>query len=253
MAFFHTNDPERELLFDCFTRRGYSGTALSDKINEAKAMIEEGKPLAYITNEAYFFDSLFYVDERVLIPRPDTERLCEKAIPLLKKGSVFADLGTGSGAIALTVLKHCPDSRAVALDLSEKALAVAEKNAASLGLSERVEFIRGDMKEITFPNESFDLILSNPPYIPTDDIARYPSLSYEPILALDGGRDGMDFYRALLIRHRAALKKGGGFLFEIGFDQSEAIRTLAAGLGYTCEVYKDYGKNDRVALLFPIV
>ena len=102
-----------------------------------------------------------------------------------------------------------------------------------------------------FENERFDLVISNPPYIPTADILKYPSLVYEPQMALDGGADGLDFYKALLTRQRYILSENGGFLFEIGFDQGEAMRSLGKALGYSVEIYKDYCKNDRVALLYP--
>ncbi len=231
---------------------GIFGKALDEKVCEGLRRIDEGYPLAYLVKEAYFYDLVFTVDERVLIPRPDTERLCEKAIALLPKGATFIDLGTGSGCIAVTVLYHRPDVKGIAVDLSAEALEVARYNAERYGVSDRLTFIEGDMKAPLFDGVRFDLIISNPPYIPTADILKYPSLVYEPQRALDGGEDGMDFYRAILTGYHAFLCEKGGFLFEIGFDQGEAIRALGASLGYSVEVYKDYGKNDRVALLYPI-
>ena len=225
---------------------------MKQAILDAEEAIAHGKPIAYLTNEAFFYDHSFYVDEAVLIPRPDTERLCEKAIARLPKGAVFADLGTGSGCIALTVLCHRPDTRAIAVDLSPEALGVARRNAETLGLLDRVTFTLGDMRQAPLQDKTVEFILSNPPYIPTEDIARYPSLAYEPQMALDGGKDGLDFYRSLLVTLRNNLSPGGGFLFEIGFDQGEAMRNLAIELGYSVEIFKDYGKNDRVALLYPI-
>ena len=231
---------------------GIFGKELEQKVDEGLRRIEEGYPLAYLVKEAYFYDLVFTVDERVLIPRPDTERLVEKAIVLLPEGATFVDFGTGSGCIAVTVLFHRPDLTAIAVDLSPDALAVAKHNAERYGVSERLTLLEGDMKTLTFDEKKFDYILSNPPYIPTADIMKYPSLVYEPQGALDGGADGMEFYRALLTRYKESLKENGGFLFEIGFDQGEAIRALGASLGYSAEVFKDYGKNDRVALLYPI-
>lgn len=230
---------------------GIFGKALEDKVNEGLRRIDEGYPLAYLVKEAYFYDLVFTVDERVLIPRPDTERLCEKAIALLPQGATFIDLGTGSGCIAVTVLFHRPDLRGVAVDLSPDALAVARHNAKRYGVDERLTFVEGDMKTVIDIGAPYDLVISNPPYIPTADIADYPSLVHEPQMALDGGEDGMDFYRALLVGYPSLLSAEGGFLFEIGFDQGQAIRALGESLGYTVEVYKDYGKNDRVALLYP--
>lgn len=230
---------------------GIFGQALDERVNEGLRRIAEGYPLAYLVKEAYFYDLVFTVDERVLIPRPDTERLVEKAIALLPEGARFIDFGTGSGCIAITILFHRPDVKGVAVDLSPDALAVAKRNAERYGVSDRLMLIRSDMKEPLFVDGSFDLVISNPPYIPTADIAEYPSLVHEPQGALDGGEDGMAFYRALLACHADRLKVGGGFLFEIGFDQGRAIRELAESAGYTVEVFKDYGKNDRVALLYP--
>lgn len=230
---------------------GIFGRELDEKVSEGLRRIDEGYPLAYLVKEAYFYDLVFTVDERVLIPRPDTERLCEKAITLLPKGATFVDLGTGSGCIAVTILFHRPDVKGIAVDLSPDALAVARHNAARYGVSDRLTFIEGDMTAVTLEGAPFDLVISNPPYIPTADIAKYPTLVYEPSMALDGGEDGMDFYRSILAGYRHLLAERGGFLFEIGFDQGDLIRRLGESLGYSVEVYKDYGKNDRVALLYP--
>lgn len=250
MAFFKTNDHEGEELLLFFTRQGLTGEALDLAVREAKRELSEGKPLAYITKEAYFYDRAFYVDEAVLIPRPDTEHIVEKAIGLLPKGAVFADLGTGSGCIAITVLMHRPDVSGFAVDLSKDALQVAEKNARDAGVLDRLTLVHGDMFENPLRDTRLDLVISNPPYIPTRDIARYPSLRFEPRMALDGGEDGMDFYRAILSGYQKNLCPKEVFLFEIGFDQGDAIRALAERNGYAAEVYKDYGKNDRLALLY---
>ncbi len=251
MAFFKTNDHERELLSAFYMKKGLSGEQLEEAILTAKGRLEEGMPLAYITGEEAFYDLVFEVNEDVLIPRPDTERLVEKAIGLLPQGGRFCDLGTGSGCIAVTLAKHRPDAFGMALDLSLKALAVAKRNAEANGVASQIVFCHKDMKEGLCEDERFDLILSNPPYIPKNDIAAYPSLAYEPIMALDGGEDGMDFYRSILDKYKGNLKPDGGFLFEIGFDQRDAISSLAASLGFTCQVEKDYGNNDRLAIVFP--
>lgn len=248
---FDMMDLESRLLTEYFQKSGLCGDELADAIRAAKEEIAKGKPLAYIIKEQAFYDLVFYVDERVLIPRPDTERLVEKVLAFLPQNARFLDLGTGSGCIPVTVLKHRPDVCATALDLSREALTVAKKNADLVGVCDRLTFCEGDMTKNPFADESFDAIISNPPYIPREDIKKYPSLSYEPQMALDGGVDGMDFYRVILSTYRNNLKAGGGFFFEIGFDQGDLMRSLAKELGYTCEIYKDYGKNDRVAVLFP--
>lgn len=211
-----------------------------------------GEPLAYLLSEQYFWRYRFTVTPDVLIPRPDTERLVEIALSLLPANGRFADLCTGSGAIALSITADRPDVRAQALDISDAALNVARENARALSVADRVEFLEADLFSDDPLTGEFDLILSNPPYIPHADIALYPSLAYEPQIALDGGEDGMDFYRAILSRFGGHLKKDGKILFEIGFDQRGKIGRLAEEFGYSCTVTKDYGGNDRVAKLTPI-
>ena len=249
MALYTTEDRDRALLEAYFRKEGLTGEVLETAIHKAEKEMAEGKPLAYIMEEAAFYDLLFFVNENVLIPRPDTERLVELAIQKIPRGGRFIDLGTGSGCIALTVLKHRPDLTAVAVDLSPDALRVAKVNAILLDLTDRVRFVQGDMKSLWFEDGVFDTVISNPPYIPCGDIPKYPTLSFEPRMALDGGEDGMDFYRAILSHYAHTLKKGGAFLFEIGFDQREAITALAKERGMDCKVTKDYGGNDRVALI----
>ena len=215
----------------------------------ALARYRSGEPLAYLLGEQYFWRYRFIVTPDVLIPRPDTERLVETALSILPVGGRFADLCTGSGAIALSVTADRPDLTADATDISEAALAVAERNAQSLGVGDRVRFHQADLFTDDLPQGLYDAIISNPPYIPAADIAAYPSLAYEPQIALNGGEDGMDFYRAILTRFAGHLKEGGCFLFEIGYDQGEQIRALGAAHGFDCTVTKDYGGNDRVAKL----
>lgn len=210
---------------------------------------ENGEPLAYLLGEEYFWRYRFIVTPDVLIPRPDTERLVELAINALPQNGRFADLCTGSGAIALSVSSDRPDAHCDALDISPAALDVAKENARLLGVGTRVRFYLADLLTDDPLEGEYDLILSNPPYIPSKDIALYPSLTYEPQIALDGGEDGMLFYHAILTRYGHHLKPRGAFLFEIGYDQGDAIRRLADELGYTCTVTKDYGGNDRVAKL----
>ena len=243
MALFQAFDREGELLKRYFEKEGYSKEALDAAVCSAKKEIENGKPLAYVIKEEAFYDLVFYVDERVLIPRPDTERLVEAVIASLARGGRFLELGTGSGCIPITILKHRPDLLGVSMDLSADALAVAEKNAAMICVSDRLVLRQGDMKQNPFEDELFDAVISNPPYIPRADIAKYPSLSYEPMMALDGGEDGMDFYRAIMTQYRKNLKAGGGFFFEIGFDQGDLIRSLGEEFGYTCKIIKDYGQR----------
>lgn len=209
----------------------------------------QGEPLAYLLGEEYFWRYRFTVTPDVLIPRPDTERLVELALSMLPKNGRFADLCTGSGAIALSIAADRPDSICDALDISSAALQVAKENAEALQVAQQVRFYCCDLFTEDPLTGEYDLILSNPPYIPSADIALYPSLAYEPQIALDGGKDGMCFYRAILARFAKHLKSGGAFLFEIGYDQGDAIHRLAKEFSYTCVVTKDYGGNDRVATL----
>lgn len=222
-----------------------------EELERAAAAVDGGEPLAYVIGEWYFYGLTFKLDRDCLVPRPDTEHVVEKAISLLPPGGLFADLGCGSGCIALSILKERPDVRAILCDISQGALDMARQNAADLGVNDRADFILGDMRrDILPPGEAFDAIISNPPYIRTDVI---PTLSEqvrrEPALALDGGRDGLDFYRAILDVYPARLAHDGHIIFEIGYDQADDLRRLCAERSFVCEIFCDYGGNDRVAVI----
>ena len=206
------------------------------------------EPLSYLLGETPFYRSVLKVSPDCLIPRADTERLCELAIEKLPKGARFADLCTGSGAIAVTVLSERPDTTALATDISEGALAVARQNAERLGVSECLTFLCSDLLAEA-PDGRFDAILSNPPYIPTADLAGLsPEVGHEPVIALDGGEDGLLFYRRLLSLGDL-LTEGGFFLFECGYDQREDMERLSAEYGYSFVPFFDYGKNFRGGIL----
>lgn len=210
----------------------------------ALARMQAGEPLAYIIGKWYFYGLEFVLNKACLIPRPDTELVVEKAIKLLPPGARFADLCTGSGCIAVSVLANRPDCIATAVDISPDACRAALKNAKNNGVDSRLKIICSDIAE--FESDGvFDAIISNPPYIPT---AVLPTLSvqvgHEPALALDGGADGMDFYRLILSRFHPFVKRGGYFLFEIGYDEGEKIKSLSP-----CAIYKDFGGNDRLAVI----
>lgn len=215
---------------------------------QAVRRLENREPLAYVLGEWYFYDEVYRVSPACLVPRPDTEHLVDELIRRLPKGAVFADLCTGSGCIAISTLVHRSDCRAIAVDLSEEALALAEDNARRNGVSERIEFRRTDvLAGAPLGDGHFDAVVSNPPYIVTSVIDTLePEVLCEPRLALDGGDDGLLFYRAILNNCQKNLTDGGFFLFEIGYDQGDALRTLCS-----CEIKKDYGGNDRVALWYP--
>lgn len=208
---------------------------------------ESGEPLAYILGEWYFYGLTFKVDESCLIPRPDTEHLVDKTVSCVPKGGAFADICTGSGCIAVSVVKHRPDLTCTAYDISDGALDKAKENAR---LNEvPVTFCKADVFSLELAENSLDAIVSNPPYIASDVIPALETVAKEPRAALDGGPDGLNFYRYMVSSFKNALKDGGAFIFEIGYDQGDALRDIAAENGFDCEISKDYGGNDRVAFL----
>lgn len=211
---------------------------------------EAREPLAYILGEAPFYRSVLRVTPDCLIPRADTERLVELAVARLPHGAHFCDLCTGSGAIAVTVLSERPDTTAVATDLSAGALAVARENAARLGVADRLTLLQSDVLT-ECPEGPFDAILSNPPYIPTAVVATLtPEVKREPPTALDGGEDGLLFYRRLLTL-TPRLRKGGFLLLECGYDQEVPMAHLASEAGLGFEPYYDYGGRFRGCTVTP--
>ena len=223
-------------------------------LKEALSRREAREPLPYILGEAYFFGERYAVAPDCLCPRPDTERLVEEAISRLPEGSVFADFCTGSGCIAISLALARADLSGDAFDLSRGALTVAKENAATHGVAERVRFYERDLLDasLPFPRASYDAIISNPPYLSAADMAALqPEVAHEPKMALDGGEDGMDFYRFFLSHYRDLLSPRGLFLFEIGAAEGEAICTLSKELSYACTVIRDYAGLDRVAVLIP--
>lgn len=211
------------------------------------------EPLEYILGYAWFYGLCFDVNPDCLIPQADTEILCEKVISKLKKGSRFADICTGSGCIALAALSQTENTVAVGYDISKNALSIAKRNAEKFGLTERFTAIRADIFSPDFLSDAgeFDLIASNPPYIRTDVIQTLsPEVQKEPHIALDGGEDGLCFYRRLLSVCPKHIKKGGILLMEIGYDQKEALTALCESHGFPFAFYKDFGGNDRVCAVF---
>ncbi len=207
-------------------------------------------PLQYILGEWGFWRESYEVSEHCLVPRPDTEHLVEQAIRRLPEQARFLDLCTGSGCVAISVLCSRPDTSAVAVDLFEQTLALAARNAARNGVPERVEFRLADVLAGCDEENVYDAILSNPPYIQNEVVPTLADeVKHEPAAALCGGEDGLDFYRAILSKWRKALKRGGFFLFEIGYDQADALKSLAAEHGLAATVFRDFGGNDRVVLL----
>lgn len=205
-------------------------------------------PLGYIFGKSYFFGREFKVNENVLIPRLDTEILIEKVCEDIKtrkeKVSVL-DIGTGSGAIAITVQKET-GANVSAVDVSDGAIEIAKHNAKTLEAD--VNVFKSDLFENV--EGKFDFIISNPPYIESSVIETLDEevKSNEPILALDGGEDGLDFYREIVETAQKHLNKGGKLYFEIGYNQAEALKNLMKDRFKDIKVYKDYGNNDRVVV-----
>ena len=271
--------------------QGYDSPALDSLLEKRKARV----PLQHILGEWEFMGKKFYVSCDCLIPRPDTEILVEKALDIIKKrtqGGVFdekckmqnakckmdnpsvsaadsslytreplngcisvADLCTGSGCIGLSLLMYGDVEKMTLMDISEGAIKMAQQNAKLHGLYDRCEFILGDITK-NMPRRQFDLIVSNPPYIPTKDIdGLSEEVKKEPMLALDGGEDGLDIIRFLIGDCLSYLKEKGAMLIEFGYDQREIMDTILRQKCHTgsiksYEILKDYGNNPRVACIY---
>lgn len=212
------------------------------------------EPLQYILGLQYFCGAELAVSDAVLIPRPETETLCELALKRLEgvQRPAVADICTGSGAIAVAVKVARPDAKVYAAELSKEALSVARENAKRNGAD--VSFVQGDLME-PLRGKTFDLILSNPPYIRTGDLdTLQPEVLKEPRVALDGGEDGLRFYRRLAQDAQRYMKRGGGILVELGDGQARAVTALFDAAGFLgVRVHNDLFGKPRVleALLYP--
>ncbi|CAN5323177.1 peptide chain release factor N(5)-glutamine methyltransferase [soil metagenome] len=208
------------------------------------------EPVSRILGRKGFWKIMLSVTPDVLSPRPDTETLLDIAMLVFAPGEAFSliDLGTGSGAILLAVLAERPAAKGVGTDISSEALAVARENAANLDLDGRATFLRTEWAA-GFADHSFDFVVSNPPYIPSGDI---PGLDpevreHDPVLALDGGPDGLRAYRELAPEILRVMKPGGVFAVEVGWDQGPAVKALFKAAGFTgLRIVKDLGDRNRV-------
>ena len=210
--------------------------------------IKNNTPIQYIINNQEFMKMNFYVDENVLIPQPDTEILVEEVIKIAGKmnNPKILDLCTGSGAIAISIAKNVPDAEVYAIDISQKAIEVAKKNAKQLGA--KVKFIKSNLFH-KIEKTKFDIIVSNPPYIKKDVMKSLSEeVRKEPELALDGGIDGLDFYRKITKQAIDYLKFGSYLCYEIGYDQKEEVIEIINEQGNYSKPYckKDLGGNDRI-------
>lgn len=231
--FLHQNDemPEKER------------TQFSDLVHQRSRRI----PLQYLTGEQDFMGISIKVSPDVLIPRQDTEILAEESIRRIRPGDRVLDLCTGSGCLAVSIARYCPEAQVTASDISEAALSIAAENVRYNQCT--VNLIQSDLFEkIT---GSFDVIVSNPPYIKSEVIGTLaPEVKEcEPHLALDGGTDGLDFYRKIVRDSRRHLKENGWLLLEIGFDQGQEVGRLLSGEGFrNTAILKDLAGLDRVAV-----
>jgi len=209
-------------------------------------------PFQYISNRQEFMSLEFYVDQNCLVPRPDTEILVEAALEAVKKykGPVrVLDIGTGSGAIAVSIAYYAENTVVDAIDISENALTVAVKNAEKYSTAERINFINADINRFT-PEKPYSVVVSNPPYIPRGEIEKLmPEVAcYEPVIALDGGEDGLDFYRIIASKLENLLYPDGTVLVEVGIGQHAYVRELFEKKGMRVSVLKDLAGTDRVVL-----
>ena len=219
----------------------------TDRLEAYEAIVarrEKREPMQYILGSTGFMGLDFHVEPGVLIPRPDTEILCEEALKRLAPGARVLDIGTGSGALAVSIARLGKDVSVTAVDVSDAALAIAQGNAQRNGA--QVRFVKSDCFA-ALEGETFDMIVSNPPYIDSEEMKTLmPEVCQEPELALFGGEDGLDFYRRISREAGAYLKKGGCLLFEIGWKQKDAVSELLRKHIGEPFALKDYGDNWRV-------
>lgn len=219
---------------------------------EGIKILKKGIPIEHITHQKEFMKLNFFVDKNVLIPRQDTEILVEEVIKIAKRinAKKILDLCTGSGAIAVSLAKYLPQTEITAIDISNDALKIAKKNAVSNNVENQITFISSDM----FTNlneEKFDIIVSNPPYIKTNVIKELDiQVKNEPYIALDGGEDGLDFYKKIINESYQYLKCNGYLCLEIGFDQKFDVIELIENAEKFERTYskKDLFDNDRIII-----
>lgn len=234
----------------------YDNQKLTDKEEQEYLkyieLLTQGEPIEHITHQKEFMKLNFYVDENVLIPRQDTEVLVEEVMKIAKKirARKILDLCTGSGAIAISLAKYLENIQLTALDISGKALDIAIANAKNNHVQDKITFVESNLFQ-DLGQEKYDIIVSNPPYIRRKEIETLDKeVRREPRLALDGGEDGLDFYRNIIDKGYEYLKYGGYICLEIGYDQKEEVMKIIKDKKQYIETYckKDLYDNDRVVV-----
>lgn len=240
---------EKLYLQDCLT------PCQIKKINKVTNKRLKGMPLNKIFKRAYFFGMQFFVNKHVLAPRKETELLVENTIQKVEeiknKNTKILDLCCGSGAIGLTIAKTLPETTQIVLsDVSNKALRVCKKNAQKLGIKKRVKIVKSNLFCGLKNFGPFDIIISNPPYVPTRDINKLDISvkKYDPILALDGKEDGLYFYKEIAKKSKDFLTKNGIILLEFGIRQGKSVKKILEKNGFFVKILKDYSNKERIAL-----
>ena len=223
----------------------------SEQLGKFKSLIErrkKGEPVAYLINKKEFWKYVFYVNEDVLIPRPDTELIIDQVLKIYSKKSQIQvlDMGIGSGCILLSLLKERANFYGTGIDISKKSINVSKLNAKKLHITNRVRFFHSCVDN--FKIGKYDLIVSNPPYIKLSNLKYLEKdiFKFEPMLALSGGFDGFSKIRKVIKKAKILIKKNGKFILEIGFNQKNRVKKILKDEGfYINKSIKDYGKNDR--------
>ena len=249
---FYSGKRQEEILRD---RELYASAQTCRAVEDAVERLRSGEPLPYVLGEWEFYGIPLHVDKNVLIPRDDTCAVVGLAINqaiFLPSDPRILDLCTGSGCIGLAIASRVKDARVTLADISREALTVAKKNIASNKMTGRVSCIQADaLSPAPAFLGKFDMIVSNPPYITGDEMAELPDSvkNFEPHLALFGGRDGLDFYRAIAKHYAKALKPGGYLAFEFGMGQGDAVCSILEANGYTIlERTRDYNDRERAVM-----
>ena len=255
-----TNQLDSELILSNLLKKKKENLIINSKEKVSKSTIDnfnklitrrlKREPLAYILKQKEFWSKIFYVNRSTLIPRPETELLCESIIKTLKNRTPYIlDVGTGTGCILLSILSELKKARGVGIDISKKAIEVAKKNSRNLDLNKRAKFFSKSFNDIY--GYKFDLIVSNPPYIRTCDIKNLSDdvRKFEPKIALDGGKDGLDVIKKVIYKTKTILKQLGWLAIEIGHGQHYKVSQILKTQGYKEELLvKDYRNNIRCIL-----